>query len=428
MCACLQSALAQEQLQSLAFSAWETMLTYLEDEDVELMLENTFSIVIQRWGSFDKLTQRKVESTFQYLLKERTELLQSSIINLPSLSDFPLLANIEQQLNDLRPPTDISHTFRAFSRRVSHENSGVVSQALTELKTYLKAHQSFLQASAVSEQPDIVISLLVRSILDTCVKFNEVHHDIALLSAECIGLIGCLDPNRVESVREQPEMVVLTNFVDPGETTDFVLFILQEVIVKAFLSTTDTGVQGFLSYVMQVLLEKCDFKTVCLPVIHGAKQSPSPAIWKKWCSLPPNVQDTLTPFLSSKYSLTEGSMKTKIGYPIFKPKTMRPEKMYLNWLKSIVVDLLLTPLNAHADLIFTPLLRTIKIRDSSIAEFLLPYAVMHVVLEGTDQNRQELGNELLAILAYQITADSSVRREELKMCSEVRFSLHFGHF
>lgn len=420
MCACLQSALAQKELQSLAFSAWETMLINLEDEDVELMLESTFSTVIQRWTTFDESTQRKVESALLYLLKDRTRLLRNTIVNIPSLSQIPVLSVIEEQLNTLRTPTDISNAFQIFSRRISHENSAVVTQSLVELKAYLKLHQSFLQSSAVSEQPDIVVGSIVRSILDCCVKFNQAHHDIARLSAECIGLIGCLDPNRVESVREQREIVVVSNFHDPGETTDFVLFILEEVIVKAFLSTTDTGVQGFLSYVMQILLERCDFQEICVPIIMNGLKGPPSEIWQKWLALPLTVQDTLTPFLTSKYSLTDLTDKVKVEYPIFRPETVRPEKMYVNWLKAFVMDLLYKPLNANADLIFTPLRRAIRIRENSVAEFLLPYVVLHVIVEGTDQNRVEIGEELLGILQYQITPDSSVKREQLKMCSEVR--------
>jgi serine/threonine-protein kinase ATR len=396
------------------------MLTNLEDEDIELMLESTFSTVIQRWVTFDEVTRKKVESTLQYLLRQRTRLIRNAVVNLPSLSQFPALSDVEAQLIKLRTPTDIGNAFQIFSRRVSHENSGVVTQALVELKAYLKTHQSFLQASAVSEQPDVVIGFLVRSILDSCVKFNQAHHDIARLAAECIGLIGCLDPNRVESVREQREIVVVSNFHDPGDTTDFILFILEEVIVKAFLSTTDTGVQGFLSYVMQILLEKCDFQTVCVPILMlGAKPTAEP-LWQKWLSLPSGVQDTLTPFLTSKYSLTELTEKVKVEYPIFRPETMRPEKMYINWLKSFVMDLLHKPLNANADLIFTPLRRAIRIRENSVAEFLFPYVALHVIVEGTDRNRKDIGEELLAILRYQITAESTVKREELKMCSEVR--------
>jgi serine/threonine-protein kinase ATR len=409
----------QKDLQDISFSAWQTLLTNLDDEDIELMLESTFSIISQFWNDFEDVTRQRVKSVLLYLLDSRALLIKNAVFNLPSLSQFPQLADIEERLRNLRTPIDEENSFQIFCRRVSHENPGVVAQALVELKAYLHNHQSFLQSSAVSEQPDVVIGLLVRSVLDACVKFNESRLDIALLSAEVLGLIGCLDPNRVESVRERREMVVVSNFIDPGETTDFVLFMLEEVIVKAFLSSTDTGVQGFLSYVMQVLLEKCDFREVCVPILQNDQRGRNHPIWLKWKSLPDSVQDTLTPFLTSRYVVKELA-EINIEYPIFKPGSMRSDRLYNTWLKDFVMDLLQKPQNIHAQLIFAPLRRAIKIRDNSAASFLLPYLVLHVILAGTDQNREQIGAELLLILQYKVTSESHIKLEDLKMCSEVR--------
>lgn len=418
ICACLQIALAQKELQVSAFSAWDILLRNLEDEDVEPMLESTFSTIIQRWSSFDEAAKTRAKDTLQYLVKQRGRLLRNSIVNLPSLSQFSELVDIETQLNKWRTPTDVSNAFQIFSRRISHDNSGVVAQALVELKAYLKTNQSHLQASAVSEQPDTIIGLLVRSILDTCVNFNGSHPEITGFAAECVGLIGCLDSNRVESVREQREMVLVSNFDDSGETTDFVLFLLEHVIIKAFLSATDTVWQGFLSYVMQELLHKCDFKEIVGPVINGhAKHSDSP-VYDKWLKLPLSVQDILTPFLSSKYSLMDNKLP-KYNYPIFRPENVASDKVYNIWLRAFALDLLQNPFNNNAMLLYPAFCRAIRIKDTSVASFLLPYVILHVIVLGDDQNRQNIGNELLCVLEYQVPANSKVRKEDIKLCVEV---------
>ncbi|RAL58649.1 hypothetical protein DID88_003013 [Monilinia fructigena] len=422
ICACLQSALAQKDLRTSAFSAWSAMLRYLGDEDVEWMLESTFVTIIQHWESFDDFTKKAAEKILQYLLKSRARLIRNKIVNLPSLSKFSQLADIEFKLNMLRKPTDVSNAFLIFSRRIRHETAGVVAQALSELKSLLKLHQSYLQASAVSEQPDVVIGKLLRSIMDACVKFNESHHDIAKLSGECIGLIGCLDPNRVEAVRDQREIVVVTNFHDPEETTDFVLFILQEVIVKAFLSATDTTLQGFLSFVMQELLLKGGFSDVCAPILRGGMKDSNNPLCRKWDSLPENVQATLTPFLTSMFSVKKMEVPI-ITYPIFRPNSTQPDRInkYNNWLKTFVLDLLQKPKNLNAELIFAPLCRAIRIKDLSVASFLLPYLILHVVAEGSDQERDNISAELLGILKYDPSSTSHIKQEELKLCSEAVF-------
>ncbi|KAM0134783.1 hypothetical protein ACHAP3_005339 [Botrytis cinerea] len=422
ICACLQSALAQKDLQASAFSAWSAMLRYLGDDDVEWMLESTFVTIIQYWESFDDYTKKAAEETLQYLLRDRARLIRNRIVELPSLSSIPQLQDIEHKLNTIRRPTDVGNAFQIFSRRIQHETAGVVAQALSELKGLLQEQQSFLQASAVSEQPDVVIGKLVRSIMDACVKFNESHHDIAKLSGECIGLIGCLDPNRVEAVRDQREMVVVMNFHDPEETTDFLLFLLEEVIIKAFLSATDTTLQGFLSFVMQELLSKGGFADVCAPTLRGAHKDPNNPLCKKWESLPESVQATLTPFLSSMFSVLKMEVPTTT-YPIFRPDSSQPSRInkYNNWLKTFVLDLLQKPKNPNAELIFPPLCRAIRIKDLSVASFLLPYLILHIVIEGSDEERGNIGAELLGILKYRPTSTSHVKQEELRLCSEAVF-------
>lgn len=396
------------------------MLRYLSDEDVECMLESTLVTIIQYWQSFDDPTKKAAKEILQYLLRDRARLIRNKIVSLPSLSKFPELDDIEQKLNGIRRPTDISNAFQIFSRRIRHETAGVVAQALSELKDLLRLHQSYLQASAVSEQPDVVIGNLVRSVLDACVKFNESHHDIAKLSGECIGLIGCLDPNRVEAVRDQREMVVVMNFNEPEETTDFLLFLLQEIIVKAFLSATDTTLQGFLSFVMQDLLFKGGFAEASSQSLRGGEKDRYKPLFKRWISLPENVQTTLTPFLTSRFSVTKMEFPITT-YPIFRPDDTQPNRInkYNHWLKAFVLDLLQKPKNTNAGLIFEPLCRAIRIKDLSIASFLLPYLILHIVAEGSDQEREDIGKELLDILKYEPTSTSHIKQEELKLCSEV---------
>ncbi|KAL2062316.1 hypothetical protein VTL71DRAFT_6582 [Oculimacula yallundae] len=421
LCACLQTAFFQVELQSAAFSAWETILRNLGDEDVEAMLESTFSIVIQHWASFDEATQNRAERVLQYLLKHRTRLIRNMIVNLPSLAAFPKLVDVERQVSKLRVPTDIGNAFQIFRRRLGHENPGVVTQALAELKNFLQDNQSFLQASAVSEQPDIIVGQLIRSILDTCVKNTELENDIALLSAECIGLIGCIDSNRVESVRERHEMVVVSNFHEHGETTDFVLYILQEAIVPAFLSAEDTSLQGYFSYVMQELLDRCNFRTVIGDILRKGEKNSTDNLYLKWMSLSPGVQDVLTPFLTSMYSIADMDMP-KLEYPIFRPARL-PSKLYNNWLRSFTLDLLQKPFQFSTNLIFPPLCRAVRIKDVSVASFILPYLALHVVVDGRDSHREEIGRELISVLNYDTPTDSESRRQDLKLCTEAVFRI-----
>ena len=391
------------------------MIRSLDDEDVGPLLEDTFSIIIMYWESFNSTSRACAIELFTYLLSQRINLLRDYIDIIPSLSQVRELVDYERELGKMREHPDVWQQYRIFCRRLSHEHGSVVTQALTELTEYLRDHQSVLQASAISEQPNIVVGELIRAVLDSCVKFGGSNRIIARLAAECTGLIGCLDSNRVEAVRDRREIVVVSNFEDKEDSIDFVLFILEEVLLRAFLSANNPRLQGFLSWAMQELLEKADFREICsLQWKSSGDDSEKEKCYKKWLALPDAVRQTLTPFLTSVFRLTDMATPD-ITYPIFQPK-----EKYALWLKAFVLDLLKKPHNEKAELLFPPLRRVIRIEDLSIANFLLPFVVLHAVVSGTDEQRAQIRQELIKILTYEAPEDSHFERTNHRLCSEVR--------
>jgi serine/threonine-protein kinase ATR len=414
--ACLLSALGHDGLRSAAFSCWHVLLTYMEEEDVEALLETTFFIIDHFWQSFEDSNRQECVTLLNGLIDSYPELMARSINKLPSLSHIEGLASVNKALESMRTPLNSRQVFAIFAQRLDHENSGVVLQTLRELAGYLKKNQAYLQASAISDQPDSLVFTISRALLDCSAKYSGSHLEIARVCAECIGLVGCLDSNRIEAPREQRQFVVMDNFDSPGETTDFVVHLLENVLVKAFLSATDTRYIGFLSYTMQGLLERVDFKVAYAQ--QGA--GPSLDLFRKWLAMSETSKEVLTPFLTSKYKLAP-MVYPPVEYPIF-----RPMRGYGNWLRAFVLDLLNKGQNLFAQLIFEPLCRVIRVKDTAVAEFLLPYLVVHVVVGDGDQSgllRQMVVNELLAILMYEPEEDAShLEKEDIKHCYEVSYA------
>jgi serine/threonine-protein kinase ATR len=391
------------------------MIASLDEDDVNLLLEITFFIIINYWNVLATSTKEVCRRLLGNLLAENTPLLQERINYLPSFSHIQELSDIEKRLHALRKSLNDRDAFSFFAKRLSHENSGVVLQALVELKSYLWQHQEYLQTSAISEHPDPVITTLVRALLDCSAMHHDLHVEVAQLCVECLGLVGCLDSNQLETTREQRQFVVVHNFDVASETTDFVAFILEEVLVKAFLSATDPSFQGFLSYAMQELLERCDFKAAV-----AMRNSQSEDIYRKWENMSESVREVLTPFLTSRYRI-QPIAQPVLEYPVF-----RPGRGYAVWLRSFVVDLLHKPQNTFAEIIFEPLSRVIKVKDLAVAEFLLPYLIVHVVVgeQSSQKERENVVNELGGILRHQLPGDaSSVERQNMRMYYEVRDAL-----
>lgn len=385
------------------------MLAHFEEEDIEALLETTFFIISRYWQDFSPASADVAKKMLLSLLSKHGATVEIHISKLPSLASCKNLQEVERKLAAMRPPLAMEEALEIFAERVAHDSSGVVHQALTELVPYLRDNQSALYTSTVSQRPDSAITTMLRSLLDCACRYSGLQMDIARLCVQSMGLIGCLDSNQIESVREQRSIVVLNNFEEGEEMTDFGLFLLQEVLVPSFLSATDTKLQGFLSYAMQTLLDRCDIGAACAiknTGMHGGSE-----IYRKWIAIPENVRGVLQPFLSSRYMVAP-MQPVNVEYPIF-----RPGKPYGNWLRSFVLDMLENGQNAFGSMLFEPLKRVIRVKDLSMAEFLLPYLVLHILLgsSSSEEDKDRMINELLRVLEYNPDGDTShVEREEMK--------------
>ncbi|KAF9892395.1 serine/threonine-protein kinase M1 [Aspergillus nanangensis] len=411
ICACLRSALEMDNLCNHGFAVWAVLVRSLHEEEVEPLVDQTLSIVLKYWAKFTEDTKNRAFELVGYILKNHSELVRDFYSTMPSLATIPVMSRFEAEINQLKGGMDVRSQFFAFIRRCQSENATVVEQALSELVPYISNHEEFLHRTVLGEQPDPVVAQLTRSLLDCCVKFNASSDSITLLSARCLGLIGCLDPNRVESIKEKKDIVVLSNFDQMEETFDFILFFLQHVLVEAFLSASNTRAQGFLAYAMQNLLRFCNVDTA---VTQRSRDNQAEGKYHRWLELPETVRNTLTPFLTSKYTVTVGAISSNCNYPLFKA-----EKTHGEWLRDFVQDLLQKGGGDNARLVFSVCSRIVKGQDISISSFLLPFAVLNRVVGGTEKEQQDLLNELTYVLSHPLPDANNHIYETTLLCSQV---------
>jgi serine/threonine-protein kinase ATR len=330
--------------------------------------------------------------------------------SLPSLESIPELSQFETRIRELKRGMDVRHQLQAFVHRCQNDNATVVLQALMELISHLKKNQEFLHQPSINEVPDPVVAQLTRSVLDCCVKFSTEMPEIAALCAKCLGLIGCLDPNRIEATRIKKDILILSNFGKADETIEFILFFIQEILVNAFLSAPNTRVQGFLAFAMQELVKLCELDS---SVLFPSRDTHLNVKYRRWLDLPELVRNTLTPFLNSRYTLKKGNVINKCSYPIF-----HGNMSHYEWLQKIVLDLFEKKNGENVGLIFDICSRIVRYQDISITTFLLPFAVLNVIVSGTEKEKTELIQEFLSILQFELQEDRHIR-ENIISCSEV---------
>ena len=396
----------------------------LDKVDIEGLVDPTFAIIAQHWESFTSEVQEQAHEMVSRLLKTHQGMIREMVNTIPSLGSIELLQKFEEELGKLRSQMDVKHQFQAFSQRCQKENAIVVSRALTELHEYLVSHQSFIHASALSEQPDPVISQLMRSLLNACVRFSESNPDMVNQCAKCLGLIGCLDPTSIEITEEAKSIFVLSNFERSDETIDFIVFFLEKILVKAFLSTADTRTQGMLGFAIQELLKNCGFDVS--NTIRRDFQQPD-ILYKRWIAIPESIRNTLSPFVTSRYIVTLPPVAPlqSTQYPLYSS-----DMSHTAWLRRFVFDLMkeFNQENGHdrgmqpsgnAALTFSVCRRIIRGQDIAIPNFLLPFIALNIAVDGNEERRADITNELMHILSHPLPDGNHAGKENLLLCSQV---------
>jgi serine/threonine-protein kinase ATR len=230
-------------------------------------------------------------------------------------------------------------------------------------------------------------------------------------TARALGLIGCLDPNRVEITKEKKDIVVFSNFARAEETFDFTMFFLQNVLVDAFLSASNTRAQSFLAYGMQALMSASHITTEITTPSDDLEKNEK---HRRWLNLPEIVRNTVTPFLTSRYSITLGAAKTECRYPLFSP-----DMSYGKWLRTFVMDLLQKSYSSNVKMIFSVFARIIRDQDITIPAFILPFAALNIAADGHEEHKREIREELVRVLSHPSPEGSTRVRENVLLCSEV---------
>ncbi|KNG49644.1 protein kinase rad3 [Stemphylium lycopersici] len=412
--ACLQSAMADPDLCDDTFSVWSAFLSALDAEETMLVVDQTFALIVQHWPLFSEDTQLKAHKAIANIIAQHNAQLRARIEFLPSLAGIPMLSKIEGELVKFKDMVETIKVFHAFSNRCKDQNSVVVRQALRELVPFLDANQEELHQSVVGQKPLPVLATLTRSLLDASVRFSEDHSDITILCAQCLGIVGGLDPYRVETVREKKRVLMLSNFSRRDEDIDFVALLLEQVLVKVFLSTTNAKAQGWIAYVMQEMLKHCGFSA-----LRGTKprSSQNSTEAQRWNNIPEAVRTVLTPFLDSKYSVNMNPALQYEGasYPIFYSKLS-----HATWLQTFVYDLLRKGQGVNVEMVFPVLARIIRGYDLSIATFILPFAALNVIVSDNDKNMMNVGQELLRNVFQTLDYLSLWLQEKRKSLSDAR--------
>ncbi|KAK2144551.1 hypothetical protein LSH36_748g02080 [Paralvinella palmiformis] len=322
----------------------------------------------------------------EYLVVENKQILHEHFHELYFLPDNEELAHVNAIL---KPSTEGSgHQSEAFSTHIQHLLKGVTHEsvdvrqlALSKLKTLLRSNQSSLQHLVLSsETGDPIVSQIITKLLQGC---RESDQTMRVLYAECLGELGAIDPGRLGLAKSEPKRE-LAHFNATITEENFAFGLINE-LGKAFLRADNRRTQDCVAFAIQELIQ-------FFAITRSPESSTAGGVL--WRRFKDEVQEILTPLFESKYTITMAYDWSKQTKPIYHSKKC---KNFEKWI-STLTGYLASKVRSEKPLRVLDACRGVIRFVSQISLFLLPYVVIHVLLEGRPDDQEDLVGEILAVL------------------------------
>jgi serine/threonine-protein kinase ATR len=245
------------------------------------------------------------------------------------------------------------------------------------MKVILEQNQELVHSFVLGETIDPLAKDLVKTLLNTCTSYSGVSLSIQQLCAECLGVLGAIDPSRLIILQEDSADITLSDFQDRGETIDFVCKLIERRLATSFRAVREPKIHDDYSFVIQTLLNFCGFTTM---VDNTAQQ--------RWAEFPQTVRDAVSHLLQTAYGEPD-----EFTYPV------RQENMdFKTWLQWWTLDLISNVRGTNAERIFGVCKQIVKYGDVNVALYILPHLVLNILTTGTDEQQTKILDEILRVL------------------------------
>jgi serine/threonine-protein kinase ATR len=374
-----------------AIEAWGTLVESVHSGEVATMLAHMLAVFIQTWPLCSVREKDLVKMVIQDAITRHEEVIMTDY-TMPTLAGIPELENIANRLDIWRDKAAPRFLLEILIRRCSHETAVICNRGLLELRDFLVKQESFIHGLIMGETCDKLVTQLLRCLLDLTAKYHDTDSEIIGLAVECLGIVGAVDPSRTHAAKEIVDMTLRHNFQDAEESVAFAMQLIEQRLIGCFRAATDTKAQGYLAWAMQELLVFCGLTYQVLDASKGL--GADQLILRKWGRFSKGARETLAPLLTSKYSIVGEPPAVETLYPIF-----ANQKTYRDWLQTFTLATMNEAQGDNARKIFTTICsRIVKDQDLGIANFVLPYVVLNVIISGTDYHRENIRCEFLAVL------------------------------
>lgn len=409
-----------QELMLPTLESWLALVNILRFEDLGPCVGPTVAALLTTWPRFGELEKSTANAILTHIIVDSPGELRTYLErDLPQLSsikdDIP---EVWEKIRTARFYTKHSpeQRLRNIVGRASNDNTSMCLHALLELRSFLQAEQSFVEAITSGNSFDPIVTRMVSVLFDAVSRDDDTVRDLSL---EIMSMIGAVDPDRMAHFEHDSSRAMLYDFTDKEELTDFAVHLIKSLLVGAFKATNDTKHQAALAYAIQELLKFAGFSTALLPLREGQGARSTVVNLRtrqRWNSLVDCI-DTLAPLLESKYSVQHGE-------PSVREKPLYAHSgTFKDWIQSWTNALILAAPGDLANDVFSIFRSVIRDHDLSIAQYILPHLVVDVVTLGSEEQFWEVHAEIVAVLEDQVHNASPYDSERRLLSAQVVFTI-----
>ncbi|KAK2465988.1 hypothetical protein APHAL10511_001629 [Amanita phalloides] len=415
--AILQTMIGIPEVSEPTIESWHQFLSVLEPADLGPHVGPTSAAFVTAWHYLNPCARDLAAQTLANIVLGLGAELGPQLDGIADLSQVEDLKYIQDYIQGLRKNWTSRQKLRRILHQCKSDNLTVSTRSLAELKTFM-----------LLEQHDVMIELTSGDIFDPMTgKILEVLFSIAcrdgdatqqlrLLAFECIGILGAVDPDRCETVVDDPTMIVLSNFTDENESMRFALHLISDLLVGAFRSTSDTAYQTRLAYAIQELLKFCQF-TPALVAVGNSGGSVPLKVRNRWNQLPKRVLETVSPLLEARYTPRQQN-HPEIQLPVYPLQST-----YRDWIQTWTFHLINRVAGETAQKIFSIFRSIVRYKDVVVSLHILPHLVLNILISGNDDDVQTIRSEFLAVLEDQVDSISDSSFDKKLLSAQVVFML-----
>ncbi|KAL3865678.1 hypothetical protein ACJMK2_043042 [Sinanodonta woodiana] len=315
---------------------------------------------------------------------------------------------IYSQQDGQKNQTDFSTRLVHSIKGITHETLDVRLHALSKLKKLLREErEAFFQSVIGNETADPVVSQLISVLLKGC---REQDPRVQSLYSECLGELGAVDPGRLELLANNPKEE-MARFHSSIEEDNFVVGLINE-LVKSYLAATEPRIQDCSAYALQELLQVYQVSGPNEVEPSGSK------LWKRFSE---QTQEILIPLTNSKYMLKEESDWTGLQRPIYCSKK---GNNYKDWVSTWTGYLSSKVKQEKTHRVFKSCSAASK-HELNVALHILPHIVLHVLLDGSQEDIYEILAEINEVLCQVKRSDAKQRSgsDFHRMSAQIVFSV-----